>query len=40
LPVAIQADLPAVPEMNALLPISALLLLVFATTVWRRRSSA
>jgi len=40
LPVAIRADLPAVPEMNALLPISALLLLVFATTVWRRRSSA
>ena len=40
LPVAIRADLPAVPEMNALLPISALLLLVFATTVWRRRFSA
>jgi hypothetical protein len=40
LAVAIRADLPAVPEMNALLPISALLLLVFATTVWRRRSSA
>ena len=40
LAVAIRADLPAVPEMNALLPISALLLLVFATTVWRRRFSA
>jgi hypothetical protein len=38
LPVAIQADLPAVPEMNALVPITALLLLVFATNVWRRRS--
>ena len=38
LPVAVQADLPAVPEMNALVPIGALLLLVFATTAWRRRS--
>jgi hypothetical protein len=40
LPVAIQADLPAVPEMNALLPIAALLLLLFGTQVWRRRSGS
>jgi hypothetical protein len=38
LPVAIQADLPAVPEMNALLPVAALLVLLFATNLWRRRS--
>jgi hypothetical protein len=37
LPIAVQADLPAVPEMNAILPIAALLVLVFATNVWRRR---
>jgi hypothetical protein len=35
LPVAIRADLPAIPEMSAILPIVALLLLVFA--VERRR---
>jgi hypothetical protein len=37
LPVAIQADLPAVPEMNALLPIAALLVLLLATNAWRKR---
>jgi hypothetical protein len=40
LPVAIRADLPAVPEMNAIMPIAALLVLLLATNVWRRRSSA
>ncbi len=37
LPVAVEADLPAVPEMNAIMPIAALLLLLFSTNVWRRR---
>lgn len=37
LPVAVRADLPAVPEMNALLPIAALVVLLTATNVWRRR---
>ena len=37
LPLAIQADLPAVPEMNALLPIAALLVLLLATNAWRKR---
>ena len=40
LPVAIRADLPAIPEMNALLPIAAMLLLLLATNFWRRRFSA
>jgi hypothetical protein len=40
LPVAIRADLRAIPEMNAILPIAALLLLLLATNVWRRRSLA
>jgi hypothetical protein len=39
LPVAIQADLPPVPEMNALLPVAALILLVLGTSAWRKRSS-
>ncbi|MFL6590627.1 MAG: hypothetical protein ACJ8M4_10695 [Chthoniobacterales bacterium] len=39
LPVAIQADLPAVPEMSAILPITALLALVFAVEIRRRRRS-
>jgi hypothetical protein len=38
LPVAIRADLPAIPEMSAILPVAALVLLVFATEVRRRRS--
>jgi len=38
LPISFRADLPAVPEMNALVPIAGLLLLLFATTVWRRRA--
>jgi hypothetical protein len=38
LPVAIQADLPAVPEMNAILPIATLLLLVMGTSLWRKRT--
>jgi len=40
LPVAIRADLPAIPEMNALLPIAAMLLLLLAANFWRRRFSA
>jgi hypothetical protein len=40
LPVAIRADVPAIPEMNTIMPIATLLLLLFATNVWRRRSSA
>jgi hypothetical protein len=40
LPVAIRADVRAIPEMNAILPIGALLVLLLATNVWRRRSSA
>jgi hypothetical protein len=39
LPVSIRADLPPVPEMNAILPVAALLLLVFSTTVWRKRAA-
>lgn len=39
LPVAIRADLPPVPEMNALLPVAGVLLLIFATHVWRRRAA-
>jgi hypothetical protein len=39
LPVAIQADLPAIPEMSALLPIAGLLLLVFAAEARRRRNA-
>jgi hypothetical protein len=37
LPVSIRADLPAIPEMNAIVPVAGLLLLLFATNVWRRR---
>jgi hypothetical protein len=37
LPVAVQADLPAVPEMNALMPIAALVVLLATTSVWRKR---
>ena len=36
--IAVQGDLPAIPEMNALLPIAALVLLVFATNAWRKRT--
>jgi hypothetical protein len=39
LPVAVRADLAPIPEMNALLPVGALLLLVFVTNRWRKRSS-
>ena len=37
LPVAVRADLPAVPEMNALIPITALLVVLGATGVWQKR---
>jgi hypothetical protein len=37
LPVAVRADLRPVPEMNALLPIGALVALLAATTAWRKR---
>lgn len=40
LPVAVRADLPAVPEMNALIPVIALLGLVIGGSVWRRRRPA
>jgi hypothetical protein len=38
LPVSIQADLRPVPEMNAILPIAALLVLLLATNVWHKRT--
>jgi hypothetical protein len=37
LPVAIRADLPAIPEMSAILPIAILLALVFAIETRRRQ---
>jgi hypothetical protein len=37
LPVAVRADAPAVPEMNGLMPIAALVVLLAATDVWRKR---
>jgi len=37
LPVAVRADLPAVPEMNALIPITALLVALGASSVWQKR---
>ena len=37
LPVAVRADLGPVPEMNALLPIAALVVLLGATNAWRKR---
>jgi hypothetical protein len=40
LPVAVRADLPAVPEMSAILPIIALLVLVFSADLRRRRRHA
>ena len=40
LPVAIRADLPAIPEMSAILPIAGLLLLVFVVEALRRRRNA
>jgi hypothetical protein len=40
LPVSIRADVAPVPEMNAILPIAAVLLLLLATNVWRRRSGS
>jgi hypothetical protein len=39
LPVAIRADLPPVPEMNAMLPVAALLLLVFSASAWRKHAT-
>jgi hypothetical protein len=39
LPVSIRADLPPVPEMNAILPVAALLLLVFSVNAWRRHAA-
>jgi hypothetical protein len=38
LPVALSAEIAPIPEMNALLPIAALVLLVFATNAWRKRT--
>jgi hypothetical protein len=39
LPVSISADLPAVPEMNAMWPIVALMLVLVSTHAWRRRAA-
>lgn len=39
LPVSIRADLPPVPEMNAILPVAALLLLVFSVSAWRKHAA-
>jgi hypothetical protein len=39
LPVSIRADLPPVPEMNAMLPVAALLLLVFSASAWRKHAA-
>jgi hypothetical protein len=39
LPVSIRADLPPVPEMNAMLPVAALLLLVFSVSAWRKHAA-
>lgn len=36
--IAVQGDVPPIPEMNALVPIGALVLLVFATNAWRKRT--
>lgn len=36
--ISAQADLPAIPEMNALLPVAGLVLLVFVTNAWRKRT--
>jgi hypothetical protein len=38
LPVALSAEIAPIPEMNALLPIAGLVLLVFATNAWRKRT--
>jgi hypothetical protein len=37
LPIAIQADLPPVPEVNAILPIAALILLLLAARAHQQR---
>jgi hypothetical protein len=39
LPVSISAELPAVPEMNAMWPIVALMLVLVSTHAWRRRAA-
>jgi hypothetical protein len=39
LPVALSAEVRPIPEMNALVPIAGLVLLVFATNAWRKRTS-
>lgn len=38
LPVALSAEVAPIPEMNALLPIAWLVLLVFVTNAWRKRT--
>jgi hypothetical protein len=38
LPQALSAEVAPIPEMNALLPIAGLVLLVFATNAWRKRT--
>jgi hypothetical protein len=37
LPIALSAEVAPIPEMSVLLPICALILLVFATNAWRKR---
>jgi hypothetical protein len=38
LAIAARAEVAPIPEMNALLPVGALVLLVFATNAWRKRT--
>lgn len=38
LPIALSAEIGPIPEMNALLPVGALILLVFVTNAWRKRT--
>ena len=38
LPIALSAEVRPIPEMNALLPIGALVLLLFASNAWRKRT--
>jgi hypothetical protein len=40
LPIALEADIPAIPEMNALMPIIGLVVAVVSTNALRRRRSA
>jgi hypothetical protein len=39
LPVALSAEVAPIPEMNALLPVAGLVLLLFVTNAWRKRTT-